>query len=203
MVRFLNLIAAERTRPRKLVMIDSSKWSVLEAASRAGQVRGQLHRLKEGEEEFAAYLIRRYGAAAVVSGSRRAGLADTLERRGNLHAPPHPHREAGFPPEDIIFDPNILTVGTGIEEHAPTRSTSSRPRASSHAARRQSQRRRQQRFLALQQHRAQAMHAAFLYPPSRRAWTWASSTPARFMVYEDIPLNCWSGWRTSSTASRH
>jgi 5-methyltetrahydrofolate--homocysteine methyltransferase len=123
MVKFLNLIAAEPDIARVPFMLDSSRWSVLEAGLQCVQGKGIVNSisLKEGEEKFKlqARLIRRYGAAVVVMAFDENGQADTLARRIEICG--RAYRiltgEVGFPPEDIIFDPNILTVATGLEEH--------------------------------------------------------------------------------------
>jgi 5-methyltetrahydrofolate--homocysteine methyltransferase len=123
MRKFLNLIAAEPDISRLPIMVDSSKWSVLEAGLQCIQGKGIVNSisLKEGEEKFRAQaeLVRRYGAAVVVMAFDEKGQADTFERKTEICS--RAYRilvdEVGFPPEDIIFDPNILTVATGIEEH--------------------------------------------------------------------------------------
>jgi 5-methyltetrahydrofolate--homocysteine methyltransferase len=123
MRKFLNLIAAEPDISRLPIMVDSSKWSVLEAGLQCIQGKGIVNSisLKEGEEKFRvqAELVRRYGAAVVVMAFDEKGQADTFERKTEICS--RAYRilvdEVGFPPEDIIFDPNILTVATGIEEH--------------------------------------------------------------------------------------
>ncbi len=123
MVRFLNLIAAEPEIARVPVMIDSSKWDVIEAGLKCLQGKGIVNSisLKEGEAEFTrqARLIRRYGAAAVVMAFDEKGQADTFARKTEICA--RAYRilvdEVGFPPEDIVFDPNIFAIATGIEEH--------------------------------------------------------------------------------------
>ncbi|MFZ0501894.1 MAG: methionine synthase [Steroidobacteraceae bacterium] len=122
MVRFLNLIAAEPDIARVPVMLDSSKWSVLEAGLKCLQGKGIVNSisLKEGEETFLdhARKVRRYGAAAVVMAFDEQGQADTVERRVAICERAYGLlTRAGFPPEDIIFDPNIFAVATGIEEH--------------------------------------------------------------------------------------
>ena len=124
MVRFLNLIAAEPDICRVPVMIDSSDWSVIEAGLKCIQGKGVVNSisLKEGEEAFVgqARLIRRYGAAAIVMAFDERGQADTAERKLEICARAYGILvdRVGFPPEDIIFDPNIFAVATGIEEHA-------------------------------------------------------------------------------------
>ncbi|MBX6392751.1 MAG: methionine synthase, partial [Burkholderiales bacterium] len=123
MVKFLNLIASEPDIARVPVMIDSSKWSVIEAGLKCLQGKGIVNSisLKEGEQEFIrqATLARRYGAAVVVMAFDEQGQADTLERRKEICARCYDIlvNRVGFPPEDIIFDPNIFAVATGLEEH--------------------------------------------------------------------------------------
>jgi 5-methyltetrahydrofolate--homocysteine methyltransferase len=123
MVKFLNLIAAEPDISRVPVMIDSSRWNVLEAGLRCIQGKGIVNSisLKEGEEKFKnhAVIIRRYGAAAVVMAFDERGQADNLLRRQEICSRAYRilTEEVGFPAEDIVFDPNILTVATGMEEH--------------------------------------------------------------------------------------
>ncbi|MBK8477289.1 MAG: methionine synthase [Opitutaceae bacterium] len=123
MVKFLNLIAAEPEITRVPVMLDSSKWSVLEAGLQCLQGKGIVNSisLKDGEAEFLrrAGLLRRYGAAAVVMAFDEQGQAATCNEKVRICTRAY-HLlidRVGFPAEDIIFDPNILTVGTGIEEH--------------------------------------------------------------------------------------
>ena len=123
MVKFLNLIAAEPDITRVPVMIDSSKWTVLEAGLQCLQGKGIVNSisLKDGEPEFLrrAKLIRRYGASAVVMAFDEQGQAATRDEKVRICTRAYSLLvdTAGFPPEDIIFDPNILTVATGIEEH--------------------------------------------------------------------------------------
>ena len=123
MVRFLNLIAGEPEIARVPIMIDSSKWEVIEAGLKCIQGKGIVNSisLKEGEDAFRhqAKLVRRYGAAAVVMAFDETGQADTYQRK--IQICERAYRilvdEVGFPPEDIIFDPNIFAIATGIEEH--------------------------------------------------------------------------------------
>ena len=123
MVDYLNLIAAEPDIARIPVMVDSSKWSVIEAGLKCLQGKGIVNSIsmKEGEAEFLrqARLVRRYGAAVVVMAFDEAGQADTVERKVEICS--RAYRlltgEIGFPPEDIIFDPNVFAIATGIEEH--------------------------------------------------------------------------------------
>jgi 5-methyltetrahydrofolate--homocysteine methyltransferase len=124
MTRFLNLVASEPDICKVPVMVDSSKWEVIEAGLKCLQGKGIVNSisLKEGEEKFLhqAKLVRRYGAAVVVMAFDERGQADTFERRVAVCQRAYDllTRTAGFPPQDIIFDPNVLTVGTGMEEHA-------------------------------------------------------------------------------------
>lgn len=123
MVRFLNLIASEPDIAKVPVMVDSSKWEVIEAGLRCLQGKGIVNSIsmKEGVEEFKkhAKLVKRYGAAAVVMAFDEKGQADTFARK--IEICERAYRilvdEVGFAPEDIIFDPNIFAVATGIEEH--------------------------------------------------------------------------------------
>ena len=123
MVHFLNLIAGEPDIARVPVVIDSSKWSVIEAGLKCVQGKAVVNSisLKEGEEKFleSAKLIRRYGAAVIVMAFDEKGQADNYERRLEICTRAYNLlvNEVGFPPQDIIFDPNILTVATGMEEH--------------------------------------------------------------------------------------
>ncbi len=123
MTRFLNLIAAEPDISRVPIMIDSSRWSVLEAGLKCTQGKSIVNSisLKDGEEEFLrrAKLIRRYGAAAVVMAFDESGQAVEIEDKVRICQRAYEllTEQVGFPPEDIIFDPNVLTVATGIKEH--------------------------------------------------------------------------------------
>ena len=123
MVNFINLVAAEPDIARVPIMVDSSKWNVIEAGLKCLQGKGIVNSisLKEGEEPFIrqANLLRRYGAAVVVMAFDEKGQADTVKRK--IEICERCYRvlvdKVGFPPEDIIFDPNIFAVATGIEEH--------------------------------------------------------------------------------------
>jgi 5-methyltetrahydrofolate--homocysteine methyltransferase len=123
MTRFLNLIASEPDISRVPIMIDSSKWSVIEAGLKCVQGKAIVNSisLKEGEEEFLrqARLCRRYGAAVIVMAFDEKGQADTFERKIEICKRAYDTlvQKVGFPPEDIIFDPNIFAIATGIEEH--------------------------------------------------------------------------------------
>ena len=123
MTRFLNLIASEPDISRVPIMIDSSKWSVIEAGLKCVQGKAIVNSIsmKEGEAEFIrqAKLCRRYGAAVIVMAFDEQGQADTFERKTEICSRAYQvlTEQVGFPPEDIIFDPNIFAIATGIEEH--------------------------------------------------------------------------------------
>ncbi|MXV13730.1 methionine synthase [Hufsiella ginkgonis] len=123
MTRFLNLIASEPDIAKLPIMVDSSKWSVIETGLKCLQGKGIVNSisLKEGEEKFreSANKIRQYGAAVVVMAFDETGQADSYERRIEICKRSYDIlvNEVGFPAQDIIFDPNILTVATGLEEH--------------------------------------------------------------------------------------
>ena len=123
MTRFLNLIAAEPDIARVPIMIDSSRWPVIETGLKCIQGKGIVNSisLKEGEDVFKDYArkIRRYGAAVVVMAFDEKGQADTTDRKVAVCSRAYRilTEAVGFPPQDIIFDPNVLTVATGIEEH--------------------------------------------------------------------------------------
>ncbi|SEL35798.1 methionine synthase (B12-dependent) [Atopomonas hussainii] len=123
MVTFLNLIASEPDISRVPIMIDSSKWEVIEAGLKCIQGKGIVNSIsmKEGVEQFKhhAHLCKRYGAAVVVMAFDEQGQADTEARKNEICKRSYDIlvNEVGFPPEDIIFDPNIFAVATGIEEH--------------------------------------------------------------------------------------
>ncbi len=123
MKKFLNLLAAEPDISRVPIMIDSSKWSVIEAGLKCIQGKGVVNSisLKEGEEEFIrqAQLVRHYGAAVIVMAFDETGQADTKARKVEICTRAYRilTETVGFPPEDIIFDPNIFAIATGIEEH--------------------------------------------------------------------------------------
>ena len=122
-VKFLNLIAAEPDISRVPIMLDSSRWEVIEAGLACVQGKGVVNSisLKEGKEDFLAKarLIRQYGAAVIVMAFDEEGQADTYQRKVEICRRAYQllTKQVGFPPEDIIFDPNIFAVATGIEEH--------------------------------------------------------------------------------------
>ncbi|MCG8392713.1 MAG: methionine synthase [Pseudomonadales bacterium] len=123
MVKFLNLVASEPEIAKVPIMIDSSKWEVIEAGLKCIQGKGVVNSisLKEGEEPFLhqARLLRRYGAAVIVMAFDEEGQAETRQQKVDICTRAYKllTEEVGFPPEDIIFDPNIFAIATGIEEH--------------------------------------------------------------------------------------
>ncbi|MXV51041.1 methionine synthase [Pedobacter sp. HMF7647] len=123
MTRFLNLVASEPDISKLPIMVDSSKWTVIETGLKCIQGKGIVNSisLKEGEEKFKEYArkIMQYGAATVVMAFDETGQADNYQRRIEICKRSYDIlvNEVGFPPQDIIFDPNILTVATGLEEH--------------------------------------------------------------------------------------
>ncbi|MGB3681236.1 MAG: methionine synthase, partial [Rubrobacteraceae bacterium] len=123
MVTFLNLVAAEPDISRVPVMIDSSKWSIVEAGLKRVQGKAVVNSIsmKEGEEQFVrqAKLLRRYGAAVIVMAFDEEGQADTKERKVGICSRAYKilTEEVGFPPEDVVFDPNVFAIATGIDEH--------------------------------------------------------------------------------------
>jgi cobalamin-dependent methionine synthase I len=207
MVRFLNLIASEPDIARVPIMVDSSKWEVIEAGLRCIQGKGIVNSIsmKEGVDEFKrqAKLVKRYGAAAVVMAFDEKGQADTYERK--IEICERAYRilvdEVGFPPEDIIFDPNIFAIATGIEEHNNYAVDFIERHALDQAepAGRQGVGRREQRELSAS---AATTRCARPSTPcscttrSRPAWTWASSTRAWWACTTTWSRNCASAWKT-------
>jgi 5-methyltetrahydrofolate--homocysteine methyltransferase len=199
MVRFLRLIASEPDISRVPVMIDSSKWSVIEAGLKNVQGKAIVNSisLKEGEDKFLeqARLVRRYGAAVVVMAFDEAGQADTVERKYEICARAY-HllvEKVAFPPEDIIFDPNIFAVATGIEEHngyavaffeACRRIKESLPycHVSGGVSNVSFSFRGNDKV-------REAMHAAFLYHAIRHGMDMGIVNAGQLMLYEDIPAD--------------
>jgi len=196
MTRFLNLLATEPEAARLPIVVDSSRWSVLEAGLKCLQGKGIVNSLslKEGEGLFLEHArhVRGYGAAVVVMAFDEQGQADTVERKVEICG--RAYRllvdEAGFEPEDIVFDPNVLAVATGIEEHnefakafieslplikerCPGARTSGGISNLSFAFRGN-------------QHVREAMHAAFLYHAIRAGLDMGIVNAGLLMVYEDI-----------------
>ncbi len=187
MTIFLKRIAAEPDIARVPVMIDSSKWSVIEAGLKcvSGKPIVNSISMKEGEGPFLelARKCRAYGAAVVVMAFDEVGQADTAERKVAICERAYKLlTEDGFEPQDIIFDPNIFAIATGIDEHRryasisskrPARSAAAVPASTSRAACRTSASRS-----AATSPSAARCTACSSTTPFRRAWTWASSTPA-------------------------
>src|SRR5450759_163924 len=197
MVRFLNLIATEPEIARVPIMVDSSKWTVLEAGVKCVQGKGVCNSisLKAGEEPFLeqARLVREYGAAAVVMAFDETGQADTFERKVSICSRAYKllTEKAGFWPEDIIFDPNILPIATGIEEHAgyakafidATREIKRRfpgVRVSGGVSNLSFSFRGNDRV-------REAIHSAFLYHAIRAGLDMGIVNAGQLVVYEDIP----------------
>jgi len=196
---FLNLAAAEPDIARVPVMIDSSKWEVIEAGLQCLQGKGIVNSisLKEGEAAFLerARRIRRYGAAVVVMAFDERGQADTYERRVAILTRAYRllTQEAGFPPEDVILDPNIFPVGTGMAEHAAyaidylracrtIKETLPRALVSGGVS---------NLSFSFRSNAAvrRAMHAAFLYHARRAGMDLGIVNPGQLTVYDDIPAD--------------
>jgi 5-methyltetrahydrofolate--homocysteine methyltransferase len=196
MTKFLNLIAAEPDICRVPIMIDSSKWTVIEAGLKCVQGKAIVNSisLKEGEEKFIeqAHKVRRYGAAVIVMAFDEVGQADTLERRIEICS--RAYRilvdKVQFPPEDIIFDPNIFPVATGMEEHRlnaldffnatkwikenlPHAKVSGGVSNVSFSFRGND-------------HVREAIHSSFLYHAIRHGMDMGIVNPAQLVVYDDI-----------------
>ena len=197
MVRFLNLIATEPEIARIPVMVDSSKWTVLEAGLKCLQGKGVCNSisLKGGEEPFLEQgrRVREYGAAAVVMAFDETGQADTFKRKVEICSRAYKllTEQAGFEPEDIIFDPNILPIATGIEEHAAyaknfidaTREIKKRfPRVhvSGGVSNLSFSFRGNDRV-------REAIHSAFLYHAIKAGLDMGIVNAGQLVVYEDIP----------------
>ena len=197
MTRFLNLIATEPEIARIPIMVDSSKWSVLEAGLKCLQGKGVCNSisLKEGEEAFLekARLVREYGAAVVVMAFDEKGQADTLERKVGICERAYKLliEKAAYHPADIIFDPNILAIATGIEEHAgyakafiaATKEIKKRcpgVRISGGVSNLSFSFRGNDRV-------REAMHSAFLYHAIRAGLDMGIVNAGQLAVYEDIP----------------
>ncbi|MEQ9002707.1 MAG: methionine synthase [Pseudomonadales bacterium] len=197
MVRFVNLMASEPDISRVPFMVDSSKWNVIEAALRCIQGKPVVNSLslKEGEEAFVALArkCRAYGAAVVIMAFDEQGQADTFERKTQICARAYRilTEQVGMPPEDIIFDPNIFAIGTGIDEHRnyavdfieacrwirdnlPHAHTSGGVSNVSFSFRGNNPIR-------------EAIHAAFLYHAVRSGLTMGIVNAGQLAIYEDIP----------------
>ncbi|HEX6083399.1 MAG TPA: methionine synthase, partial [Thermoanaerobaculia bacterium] len=197
MTDFLNLVASEPDISRVPIMVDSSKWSVLEAGLKVLQGKSVVNSisLKEGEEVFKqhARLVKRYGAAVVVMAFDEQGQADTIERKVEICSRAYDIlvNEVGFDPTDIIFDPNVLTVATGIEEHnaygvnfieAIRRLREKFPLASSSGG-------ISNVSFSFRGNTVvrEAMHAAFLYHAIRAGLTMGIVNAGQLGIYQEIP----------------
>ncbi|MDQ8163089.1 MAG: methionine synthase [Gemmatimonadota bacterium] len=199
MVTFLNLVASEPDISRVPIMVDSSKWSVIEAGLKCLQGKGVVNSisLKEGEAEFLrqAQLVRRYGAAVIVMAFDEQGQADTAARKVEICTRAYTilTEQVGFPPQDIIFDPNIFAIGTGIEEHA-------RYAVDYFDATREIKRTLPQALVSGGVSNVsfsfrgnnplrEAMHAVFLYHAVRAGMDMGIVNAGQLIPYEDIPAD--------------
>ncbi len=197
MVRFLNLIASEPDIARVPVMIDSSKWTVIEAGLKCIQGKGVVNSisLKEGEEAFLAHARKclAYGAAVVVMAFDEQGQADTVERKVGICERSYEllTERLGFPPEDIIFDPNIFAVATGIDEHngygvAFIEATREIRRRCPHAHISGGVSNVSFSFRGNEPVR-QAMHSVFLYHAIQAGMDFGIVNAGQLAIYEEIP----------------
>ncbi|RYZ26630.1 MAG: methionine synthase, partial [Sphingobacteriales bacterium] len=197
MTTFLNLIAAEPDISRVPVMIDSSKWEIIEAGLKITQGKSVVNSisLKEGKQKFLeqAKKIRRYGAAVIVMAFDETGQADTYERRIEICKRSYDLlvTEANFPPQDIIFDPNIFPVATGMEEHRSNaldffRATKWIRENLPHANVSGGVSNVSFSFRGNDKVR-EAMHSAFLYHAIQHGMTMGIVNPEMLEVYDDIP----------------
>ena len=214
MVHFLNLIASEPDIARVPIMVDSSKWSVIEAGLKCIQGKGVVNSisLKEGEAKFIeqATLVQRYGAAVVVMAFDETGQADTVDRKLEICARSYKilTEQVGLPPQDIIFDPNILTVATGMEEHNnyAVNFIEATRRIKADAAALQGQRRRQQHFVFLPRQQRRPRGDALGVFVSRDQGGHGHGHRQRRHAWRctrKFPRTCWNSSRTCcSTAAR-
>ncbi len=197
MVTFLNLVASEPDIARVPVMVDSSKWSVIEAGLKCLQGKGVVNSisLKEGEAEFLrqARLVRRYGAAVIVMAFDEQGQADSTARKVAICTRAYRllTEQVGFPAQDIIFDPNIFAIGTGIEEHAEYAiayfdATREIKRTLPHAKISGGVSNMSFSFRGNNPLR-EAMHAVFLYHAIRAGMDMGIVNAGQLIPYEDIP----------------
>ena len=187
-------------------MIDSSKWSVIEAGLKCVQGKAVVNSisLKEGEAEFIrqAHLVRRYGAAVIVMAFDEQGQADTAERKVAICRRAYRilTEQVGFAPEDIIFDPNIFAIATGIEEHdnyaVDYFEATRRIKATLPAC--QGQRRREQRLVLLSGQRSDAGGDPLRVSVPRHpaGMDMGIVNAGQLAIYEDIPADLLSAWRT-------
>jgi len=197
MVKFLHLIASEPDIARVPIMIDSSKWEIIEAGLKCIQGKGIVNSIsmKGGEEEFIrqATLVKEYGAAVIVMAFDEAGQADSYERRIEICQRAYNIlvNQVGFPPEDIIFDPNIFPVGTGMEEHRQNaidffRATKWIKANLPHAHVSGGVSNVSFSFRGNNTVR-EAMHSAFLYHGIQNGMDMGIVNPSMLAVYDDIP----------------
>ena len=197
MTTFLNLIASEPDIARVPVMVDSSKWEVIEAGLKCLQGKAIVNSLslKEGEDVFLAHArtVRRYGAAVVVMAFDEQGQADTYERR--IAVCQRAYRllteQVGFPPQDIIFDPNVLAVATGMDEHNNYAVDFIRAtawiRTHLHGAHVSGGVSNLSFSFRGNNYIREAMHAVFLYHAIRQGMDMGIVNPATSVLYTDIP----------------
>lgn len=198
MTTFLNMVASDPDVSRIPVMIDSSKWEVLEAGLKCVQGKAVVNSisLKEGEEEFMnhARIIRSYGAAAIVMAFDETGQADTFERRIEICGRAYKLlTEDGFDPRDIIFDPNILAIATGIEEHrnyaVDFLETITWIRANLPHAHISGGVSNLSFALRGNDYIREVMHSVFLYYAIQRGMDMGIVNPGQSVVYDDIPTD--------------
>ena len=210
MTTFLNLIATEPEVARIPIMVDSSRFSVLEAGLKCVQGKGIVNSisLKEGEESFLeqARRIRRYGAGVVVMAFDEIGQADTVERKVEICGRAYDLLIGdGWEPEDIVFDPNVLAVATGIEEHNGYAKAfiEALPLIKERCPGVAHERRHLEPRLSFRGNDVvrEAMHSAFLYDAIRAGLDMGIVNAGQLAVYEDIPPTCSSTSRTCSTTA--
>ena len=201
MTRFVNMIAGEPDISKVPLMIDSSKWSVIQAGLKCCQGKAIVNSisLKEGEEPFIEHAreVMRFGAAVVVMAFDEVGQADTQERKIEICKRAYDIlvNKVGFPPEDIIFDPNIFAVATGLEEHneygkAFIEATRDHPRAKIRMPISRAASPTSPSPSAAMRRCARRCIRCSCSTPSRRAWTWASSMPASSRSIRTFPRPC-------------
>ena len=194
MTTFLNLIGTEPEIARLPIMVDSSRFSALEAGLKCLQGKGVVNSisLKEGEEPFLeqARTIRRYGAGVVVMAFDERGQADTADRKVEICGRAYDllTREVGFPPEDVVFDPNVLAVATGIEEHAVFGKAflDALPRIKERCARTSGGISNLSFACRGNDAVREAMHSVFLYHAIRAGLDMGIVNAGQLVVYEDI-----------------
>ncbi len=197
MIRFLNLISSEPDIARVPIVIDSSKWDIIEEGLKCIQGKGIVNSisLKEGEEKFLeqAKLVRRYGAAVIVMAFDESGQADSIERKVEICIRAYNilTKQIKFPPEDIIFDPNIFAIATGIEEHnnyavAFIEATSIIKQQLPHVLVSGGVSNISFSFRGNNKVR-EAIHAVFLYHAIKAGLTMGIVNAGQLAIYEDIP----------------